>query len=53
METWIDRVHHLADHFKTGKTMADWKGDWGFEPHILELVENSIPPCEFYRGPIS
>ncbi|RBQ77287.1 hypothetical protein FVER14953_06579 [Fusarium verticillioides] len=44
METWIDRVHHLADHFKTGKTMADWKGDWGFEPHILELVENSIPP---------
>ncbi|WZH43079.1 Monocarboxylate transporter [Fusarium acuminatum] len=46
LETWIDRVHHLADHFKTGKTMADWKGDWGFEPHILELVENSIPPCK-------
>ncbi|KAG8667854.1 hypothetical protein FPOAC2_13057 [Fusarium poae] len=44
MENWSDRVHHLADHFKAGKTMADWKGDWGFEPHILELVENSIPP---------
>ncbi|KAF5022966.1 hypothetical protein F66182_4978 [Fusarium sp. NRRL 66182] len=44
MEAWVDRVHHLADHFKTGKTMADWKGDWGFEPHIVELVENSIPP---------
>ncbi|KAM5378667.1 hypothetical protein ACJZ2D_004466 [Fusarium nematophilum] len=44
LDTWIDRVHHLADHFKAGKTMADWKGEWGFEPHILELVENSIPP---------
>ncbi|KAJ3524607.1 hypothetical protein NM208_g11994 [Fusarium decemcellulare] len=44
METWTDRVHHLADHFKAGKTMADWTGDWGFEPHILELCENSIPP---------
>lgn len=46
MENWSDRVHHLADHFKAGKTMADWKGDWGFEAHILELVENSIPPCK-------
>ncbi|KAI8660116.1 hypothetical protein NCS57_00988000 [Fusarium keratoplasticum] len=44
LETWTDRVHHLADHFKAGKTMADWTGDWGFEPHILELCENSIPP---------
>lgn len=39
-------MHHLADHFKAGKTMADWKGDWGFEAHIVELVENSIPPCK-------
>jgi len=46
MENWSDRVHHLADHFKAGKTMADWKGDWGFEAHIVELVENSIPPCK-------
>lgn len=45
LETWTERVHHLADHFKAGKTMADWTGDWGFEPHILDLCENSIPPC--------
>ncbi|KAI5459756.1 hypothetical protein BGZ63DRAFT_489736 [Mariannaea sp. PMI_226] len=44
LNTWDDRVHHLANHFKSGKTMADWKGGWGFEPHIQVLVENSIPP---------
>ncbi|VUC35842.1 unnamed protein product [Clonostachys rosea] len=43
--SWEDRVDHLARHFKRdGKTMADWKGDWGFEPHVLEIVENAIPP---------
>ncbi|CAK7227852.1 hypothetical protein SBRCBS47491_006709 [Sporothrix bragantina] len=44
MDTWTFRVDHLADHFKTGRTMADWKGDWGFDKPILEMVENSIPP---------
>ncbi|KPM45389.1 hypothetical protein AK830_g1192 [Neonectria ditissima] len=44
MDTWDARVHHLATHFKAGKTMADWKGDWGFDPEIVVLVENSIPP---------
>ncbi|RSL79410.1 hypothetical protein CEP51_007373 [Fusarium floridanum] len=24
--------------------MASWKGDWGFEASILEMVENAIPP---------
>lgn len=47
LESWEDRLHHLAHHFKAGKTMADWKGGWGFEPHIELLVENSIPPCTF------
>ena len=46
LQEWDDRAHHLSDHFKAGKTMADWKGEWGFEPHILELVENSLPPCK-------
>ncbi|KAL2754482.1 hypothetical protein ACRALDRAFT_209853 [Sodiomyces alcalophilus JCM 7366] len=45
MDTWSFRVDHLAEHFKTGNTMADWKGDWGFEAPVLEMVENSIPPC--------
>ncbi|WAO95289.1 Homeobox domain-containing protein [Fusarium falciforme] len=27
-----------------GHTMASWKGDWGFDASILEMVENAIPP---------
>lgn len=46
LDSWTIRVDHLAEHFKTGNTMADWKGDWGFEAPVLEMVENSIPPCE-------
>ncbi|KAI1775078.1 hypothetical protein F4818DRAFT_60607 [Hypoxylon cercidicola] len=44
LDSWTFRVDHLAEHFKTGNTMADWKGDWGFEAPVLEMVENSIPP---------
>ncbi|KAF2967200.1 hypothetical protein GQX73_g6391 [Xylaria multiplex] len=44
LDSWTVRVDHLAEHFKTGNTMADWKGDWGFEAPVLEMVENSIPP---------
>jgi hypothetical protein len=46
MDSWTIRIDHLAEHFKTGKTMADWKGDWGFEAPVLDMIENSIPPCE-------
>lgn len=42
--TWKDRVDHLAGHFKNGANMAQWQGDWGFEPWIQERVENAIPP---------
>ena len=45
MDSWTFRVDHLAEHFKTGYSMADWKGDWGFEAPVLQMVENSIPPC--------
>ncbi|KAI1336383.1 hypothetical protein F5Y15DRAFT_394433 [Xylariaceae sp. FL0016] len=44
LDSWTIRVDHLAEHFKTGNTMADWKGDWGFDEPVLEMVENSIPP---------
>ncbi|KAM3088387.1 hypothetical protein ACMFMG_000032 [Clarireedia jacksonii] len=44
MESWTTRVDHLAEHFKAGRSMADWKGDWGFEPQILNIVENGMPP---------
>lgn len=47
LESWAVRVDHLAEHFKTGFDMKDWKGDWGFEPMILSIVENALPPCKF------
>jgi hypothetical protein len=46
LDSWSIRVDHLAEHFKGGKSMADWKGDWGFEQQVLDIVENGIPPCE-------
>lgn len=47
MDSWDSRVEHLAQHFKNGKSMAHWKGDWGFGEDILTVVENGMPPCEF------
>ncbi|KAL6691180.1 hypothetical protein J3F84DRAFT_387052 [Trichoderma pleuroticola] len=44
LDSWSDRVEHLADHFKMGKTMASWTGDWGFEDVITDTLENAIPP---------
>ncbi|RGP60210.1 c2h2 type zinc finger domain-containing protein [Fusarium sporotrichioides] len=42
--TWQARSDHLAEHFKMGHTMAAWKGDWGFDEDIVNMVENAIPP---------
>lgn len=42
--TWQGRTGHLAAHFRAGARMADWKGDWGFEPAVLGLIENAKPP---------
>ncbi|KAF4959148.1 hypothetical protein FGADI_1888 [Fusarium gaditjirri] len=44
MTTWSERVNHLAEHFKEGRTMADWKGNWGFDAETLDMVENHMPP---------
>ncbi|KAH7083782.1 hypothetical protein FB567DRAFT_91762 [Paraphoma chrysanthemicola] len=44
MSTWVERTDHLADHFKGGATMAEWKGDWGFSAEIVAQVENAVPP---------
>lgn len=46
MTSWVDRIDHLAEHFKDGKTMADWHGDWGFDDNVLKMVENSMAPCK-------
>ncbi|KAI9786555.1 MAG: hypothetical protein M1816_007879 [Peltula sp. TS41687] len=42
--TWLERVDHLAGHFREGAQMANWKGDWGFDPHVVDVVENAMPP---------
>ncbi|KAL2015427.1 hypothetical protein VTK56DRAFT_5505 [Thermocarpiscus australiensis] len=44
LDTWSIRVDHIAEHFKKGKSMADWKGGWGFDAPVMDMVENSIPP---------
>ncbi|KAM0241380.1 hypothetical protein ACHAP5_007656 [Fusarium lateritium] len=44
METWQERVEHLAKHFRKGDTMADWKGEHDFEPHVKARVTNSLAP---------
>lgn len=45
MNTWEERVDHLAAHYKEGRTMACWQGDWGLDDRHLRLLENAIPPC--------
>lgn len=40
---WTERQRHLAQHFKKGEDMKDWKGDRGFDDHIENLVENDMP----------
>ncbi|XP_014552844.1 hypothetical protein COCVIDRAFT_41052 [Bipolaris victoriae FI3] len=52
MKTWLERTDHLADHFKSGTTMASWQGDWGFDSFIEPLLETAMPPdlIEWERG---
>ncbi|KAH7133074.1 hypothetical protein B0J13DRAFT_507640 [Dactylonectria estremocensis] len=44
LDTWQGRVDHIAQHYKEGKTMTDWRGDHCFEPSIAALVTNALPP---------
>ncbi|KAI9728859.1 MAG: hypothetical protein M1834_007116 [Cirrosporium novae-zelandiae] len=44
LPTWAARVEHLAAHFKAGQTMAQWNGDWGFDPSVSRVIENTMPP---------
>ncbi|TLS29721.1 hypothetical protein PpBr36_01248 [Pyricularia pennisetigena] len=53
MTTWTARVEHLAGHFKAGSSMAEWKGDWGFNPSVLDKVQNAIPPYMIHEERMS
>ncbi|KAI0584964.1 hypothetical protein TUN199_04564 [Pyrenophora tritici-repentis] len=44
LDTWDERADHLSAHFREGKTMADWKGELGFEPSVAARVINAFPP---------
>ncbi|KAK2933420.1 Zinc finger C2H2-type [Fusarium oxysporum f. sp. vasinfectum] len=44
LASWQDRADHLTQHFRQGKTMAEWKGDHNFEPSIAAQVRNALPP---------
>ncbi|KAH7129257.1 hypothetical protein EDB81DRAFT_661581 [Dactylonectria macrodidyma] len=44
MNSWPVRAEHLGEHYKSGRTMADWKGDWGFDAPVLDMLESAIPP---------
>lgn len=41
---WSERNDHLADHFRDGAHMKDWKGCRGLEPAIALRVNNAMPP---------
>ncbi|KAK2480267.1 hypothetical protein H9L39_09641 [Fusarium oxysporum f. sp. albedinis] len=44
MQTWQERVDHLAKHFRKGATMDDWKGEHWFESSIAAKVTHAMPP---------
>ncbi|KXH58683.1 hypothetical protein CSAL01_11381 [Colletotrichum salicis] len=50
LESWAERTDHLARRFRHNKTMADWNGDWGFDPAVTDLLENTMPPSGRLAG---
>jgi hypothetical protein len=44
LNSWDERTDHLAAHFRSGKTMADWTGELGFSGEINARVSNAFPP---------
>lgn len=44
LNSWNERTNHLAAHFHKGKTMADWRGDHGFDAAVAARVTCSLEP---------
>jgi hypothetical protein len=53
LSSWDERTEHLAAHFRSGKTMADWRGDHGFSPAVNERLTNAYPPYLIYAQSIT
>lgn len=41
---WDERNAHLSAHFREGRTMTEWKGDWGFDAAVYNEVRDAIQP---------
>jgi hypothetical protein len=41
---WSERNDHIADHFRGGAQMKDWKGCRGLDPAVALLVQHAMPP---------
>ncbi|OJJ69790.1 hypothetical protein ASPBRDRAFT_31698 [Aspergillus brasiliensis CBS 101740] len=46
LPTWAARADHLAEHFKNGRRMADWSGDWGLDPLYQALLRDAVLPAD-------
>jgi hypothetical protein len=44
LASWNERTDHLGAHFRAGKTMADWKGEHGFDADVYERIHYDYPP---------
>jgi hypothetical protein len=43
-EKWQDRIDHLAKEYRNGRSIKDWKGCRGLDPHVAAIVTNAMPP---------
>ena len=41
---WPERNDHIAQHFRNGALMKDWRGCRGLDPPVALAVENAMPP---------
>ncbi|KAL4801820.1 hypothetical protein BDV18DRAFT_70114 [Aspergillus unguis] len=42
--SWSVRNEHIAQHFREGALMKNWKGTRGLDPSVAAAVENAMPP---------
>lgn len=42
--SWKERNEHIAQHFRDGARMKDWRGSRGLDPSVALATENSMPP---------
>ncbi|KAL6234044.1 hypothetical protein BDW75DRAFT_174170 [Aspergillus navahoensis] len=42
--SWSERNEHIAQHFRRGALMKDWKGSRGLDPPVAFAVESAMPP---------